>query len=126
MSHDHGPPPGEEPRWLDHPANVRKLTIGFFAVALLFLLADVVWFFVERHATFHYEDPINRTAVQETEHWPGFYTLYSVVEIVVLVALSVLFRKFVMRPEDYYSRDYQDPENEFTKGADDAKGVNHG
>jgi len=126
MSHDHGPPPGEAPRWLDDPANVRKLTIGFFTFAGLLLLADVIWFFVEKHATFHYPDPENRTAVQEIELWPGFYTIYSFLEILALVGISVLVRKLVMRPENYYSRDYQDLNDEFTGTEQETGEAHHG
>ena len=121
MSHDHGPPPGEEPRWLDDPANVRKLTIGFFAVAALLLVADVMWLFVHKHATFFHDDPDARTLAQDAELWPGFYPLYSFVGIVLLVVLSVGLRKLVMRPEDYYSRDYADPDSEFGDSAEGAK-----
>lgn len=113
MSHDHGPPPGEAPRWLDDPAHVKLITRIFFGCAALLFVADVIWFFAHKHATFSHDAPDERTLVQDMELWFGFYPIYAFVGIIVLVVLSVGLRKLVMRPEDYYSKDYPDPEDEF-------------
>ena len=128
MSNDHGhhggPPPGEAPRWLDNPANIKKLTRGFFGVAALLFLADIVWFFAHKHATFGHETG-ERTTVQSMETWFGFYSIYAFVGIIVLVVLSVGLRQLVMQPEDFYSRDYPDPEDEFA-GEHGAEDKHHG
>lgn len=126
MSHDHGPPPGEAPRWLDDPANVKKLTRVFFGLAAFLFVADVVWFFVHKHATFFHDTPDQRTTVQDMETWFGFYPIYAFVGIVVLVVLSVGLRKLVMAPEDFYSRDYPDPDDEFAGDGHEKGGHHHG
>ena len=119
MSGDHGhggPPPGEAPRWLDHPANLKKLIRGFFGVAALVFLSDVIFFFVDKHASFGGEHG-EAHGLQKIETWPGFYSVYGLVGIVLLVVLSVGLRKLVMRPEDFYSKDY--PESQDDEGGAD-------
>lgn len=120
MSGEHGhggPPPGEAPRWLDDPANLRKLTRGFFGFAALVFLLDVVFFFVHKHASFGGEHG-EAHGLQAVETWFGFYSLYGFLGIVLLVVGAVALRKLVMAPEDFYSRDY--PESR-----DDADGGSH-
>lgn len=118
-AHEHGgPPPGEEPRWLDHPANLKKLTRGFFGFAAIVFLSDVIFFFARKHASFGSEEAPAQ-GIQKIETWPGFYSVYGLIGIVLLVVLSVGLRKLVMRPEDFYSKDY--PES-----GDDEGGTHHG
>lgn len=116
--HAGGRPPGEAPRWLDEPANLKKLTFGFFGLCAVALLADVIFFFVHKHNSFQ---PLDFVASEGSEHYHpsgvevlettfGFYSVYGFVAIVLLVVLSVGLRKLVMQPEDFYSRDYDEPE----------------
>ncbi len=121
--HEHGAlPEGEEPRWLDKPENLRKLIRGFFAVCAVTFLADLIFLFVHKHNSF--ESQVSEPGgFQKVESWFGFYSLYGLAAIVLLVALSVVLRKVVMRPEDYYSRDY--PENAGDAGNGDG-GAHHG
>jgi len=89
----HPLPPDEEPRWIDHPGNVRKL-IRIFWVACALLLAvdllDLVGVLYHKHP--HYA----------VERAPGFYGIYGFVSCVALVLLARLLRRLVMRGEDYY------------------------
>jgi hypothetical protein len=119
--HQHGgPPPGEAPRWLDHPENVKKLTKGFFGTCLVFFLADIIFFMVHKHSTFQPaewmatadEQHFHLTgAAENAESFFGFYSFYGLIAIILLVVLSVGLRKIVMQPEDFYSRDYNEPED---------------
>ncbi len=101
---------GEAPRWLDKPENLARLTKGFFTACGLVLLLDVIFFFAHKHNSFesHVSEP--EGLLQHAESWFGYYSVYGFVAIVLLVVLSVGLRKVVMRPEDYYSRDYDDPD----------------
>ncbi|MDF1801032.1 MAG: hypothetical protein P1V81_17825 [Planctomycetota bacterium] len=120
--HNHaGPPAGEALRWLDHPENIKRLTKGFFALCALTFLLDVAFFFVHKHNSFESKISEPEGLVQSAESWFGFYSLYGFVAIVLLVVLSVGLRKLVMRPEDYYSRDYDEP----AEGTDDQE-AHHG
>ena len=124
-THHGGPPPGEAPRWLDHPANIKLITKIFFVLCGIFFLADAIFFAYHKHSTFQ---PAEWTPAVEGEHFHpegihalettfGFYSVYGFIAIVLLVVLSVGLRKLVMQPEDYYSRDYDEP-------ADDENGDN--
>jgi uncharacterized membrane protein YeaQ/YmgE (transglycosylase-associated protein family) len=79
--HEGHPPSSVGPR-------ATRIILGiFFAACALAVLADFV-------AHRHVEHP-----------WEGlfaFYALWGFVGIVVLVFLSKLLRRIVMRPEDYY------------------------
>jgi len=121
MSDHHDGPPmyeqlGEEPRWLDKPQNLAKLTRGFFGVCALIFLLDVIFLFVHKHNSFEaeakngHEASVPEGFLQSAESWFGYYSLYGFVAIVLLVVLSVGLRKLVMQPEDFYSRDYDDPD----------------
>ncbi len=77
----------EQPRWLDSPANVRKLIRGFVAVCALLFLADL---FYHRH----YE--------RVWEGLFGFYAIYGFVACVALVLAATAMRKVLMRGEDFY------------------------
>ena len=123
--HHGGPPPGEAPRWLDKPENIKKLTIGFFGACAVMFLADIIFFFWHKHSTFQ---PAEWAATPVGEHFHltglaenaesffGFYSVYGLLAIILLVVLSVGLRKVVMRPEDFYSRDYDEPEDPDSHG----------
>ncbi len=123
--HHGGPPPGEEPRWLDHPSNMKLLIRGFFGVCGVAFLLDVIFFFVHKHSSFQPPDFVptagehfHPEGVEVLETTFGFYSIYGFIGIVLLVALSVVLRKIVMQPEDFYSRDYDDPDRTDTGEAD--------
>ena len=108
MSDHHDGPPawerlGEGPRWLDRPSNLRRLKGAFFSLCAVLLLADLVFLAVHRHAAFGEGETATATGLApRAEGWTGFYPVYGLLGIVVLVALSVVLRKVVMRPEDHY------------------------
>jgi len=91
----HGPPPGEEPRWLDDPANVKKIIRVFWASCVVLLIPDVLEgiglvHFKHAHEGFWWEN------------WVGFFAFYGFVACVVLVLIAKQMRKVIMRDEDYY------------------------
>ena len=78
--------------WLDDPSNVTKIAWTLAAVCVGLLFADVLY---EKHGVF----PI--------EHVFGFYALFGFVAYVGLIFLAKRLRVILMRPEDYYARDYR-------------------
>jgi hypothetical protein len=78
--------------WLDDPSNVTKIAWTLTVVCALLLTAD---FFYHRHASF------------EIEHLFGFYAVFGFVAYVGLIFLAKGLRTILMRPEDYYVRDYR-------------------
>ncbi len=80
---DHGQGGG----WLDDPRNVDRLLRVFYVLCALTIAAELL---IHKHA----EHP--------AESWFGFHGLYGFAGIVVLVLLSKLLRRLVMRSEDYY------------------------
>jgi hypothetical protein len=83
---------GERRYWLDDPSNVTKIAWTLGAVCVLLLAADA---FYAKHGHF----PI--------EHVFGFYALFGFVAYVGLIFLAKGLRTILMRPEDYYVRDYR-------------------
>ena len=90
--HGHNIPPGEEPRWLDHPENVRKLIQGFWGLCGLVVLFDAAGWAGLYHRHPHFG----------VDGYPAFYGIYGLVACVALVLAAKQLRKLVMRPEDYY------------------------
>ena len=76
--------------WFDHPKNIRRLRIGFYAVLVLTVVPD---FFLHKHVLF---SPV--------EAWPGFYALFGFISCVVIILVSKLLGFVLKRPEDYYDR----------------------
>ncbi|UUX50028.1 hypothetical protein NUH88_21890 [Nisaea acidiphila] len=89
-SQHHSKPAGEEPRWLDNPANVKKIVYALVAICALLFVADA---FYHKHPYF------------AAESWFGFYAIYGFVMCVGLVLAAKLMRVFLMRDEDYYDND---------------------
>ena len=83
-------PDGEKERFLDRQENVDRLLWGTTVVGLILLAVDL---FFHRHV-YH-----------PWEHMLGFYGVFGALGIVVLVQLSKVLRRFVMRKEDYYESD---------------------
>ncbi len=83
---------GERRWWLDDPRNVTKIVWTLAVVCALLLTADA---FYHRHAPF------------AIEHLFGFYALFGFVAYVGLIFLAKRLRAILMRPEDYYDRDYR-------------------
>ncbi len=71
----------------DNPRNVNRLLWVFYALCILLVVADFV---IHRHTT------------MEWEKMPAFYAIYGFVAYVLLVLLSEILRKVVMRKENYY------------------------
>ena len=92
--HQHGPPPGEEPRWLDDPGNVKKIIRVFFILCGALLLLDLLFLSHVFHK--HVYFPM--------ENFPGFFCLYGCIACVLLVLVAKQLRKLLMRSEDYYER----------------------
>ena len=86
-------PQGERRYWLDDPSNVTKIVWTLGTVCVLLVVADA---FYAKHGHF----PI--------EHVFGFYALFGFVAYVGLIFLAKRLRTILMRPEDYYVRDYRD------------------
>ena len=86
----HAPSPGEPKRWLDDPANVRKVIAALFVVCAALFFADA----------FYVKHPVHW--LEETF---GFHALYGFVMCVILVLGAKVMRVVLMRDEDYYDRD---------------------
>ena len=71
----------------DDPKNVQRLIRGFYVICALLVLADFV---IHRHVS------------MGLERIPAFYAIYGFSAYVLLVVLSNLLRKLVMRGENYY------------------------
>jgi hypothetical protein len=76
--------------FLDKPENVEKLLKVFYVLCGLLFALDFV---------------IHRHIYTNWEKLPGFYALYGFCAFVVLVVVSHLLRKLLMRKEDYYDVD---------------------
>ena len=82
--------PDEAPRWLDDPANIKKVIRWFFIACGIVALADVVFLFHHKHVHFWFEKI------------PLFYCAYGLGACVLLVIAAKGLRKLLMRDEDYY------------------------
>ncbi|MEM7252580.1 MAG: hypothetical protein AAF493_14285 [Pseudomonadota bacterium] len=80
----------ESKRWLDEPANIKKILWVFYALCAVLVLVE---FFHHRHVTHAWESLF------------GFYAIYGFVACVILVLAATQLRKWLMRDEDYYDRD---------------------
>lgn len=84
----HELPPGEEPRWLDDPANGRKV---FNVTVVLYVLFALIGFLpYEHHPHFPFEEI------------PVFHGIYGFVCFVGIVLVAKELRPWISRPEDYY------------------------
>lgn len=80
-------------RGLEDPANVNRLfhlLAVLCAVLLIFDLFDLRHLFYHKHV--HYE----------VEHWFGFYPLFGFLAYSFIVLAGRIWRRVVMREEDYY------------------------
>jgi hypothetical protein len=84
--------PDERRYWLDAPGNVTKIVWTLVAVCVALFFADA---FYHKHGYF------------AIEHVFGFYALFGFVAYVALIFLAKRLRTVLMRPEDYYDRDYR-------------------
>jgi hypothetical protein len=83
---------GERRYWLDDPQNVTKIVWTLVGVCVVLLLAT---FLYESHGAF------------AIERLFGFYALFGFVAYVALIFMAKRLRAVLMRPEDYYDRDYR-------------------
>lgn len=114
---------GEEPRWLDKPENQRKVTRGFFLACAVVFLLDAIFLVVHKHNSFESKISEPEGLLQASESWFGYYSLYGLVSIVALVAVSVGLRKLVLAPEDFYARDYADASPDEVNGEEAPRGL---
>ncbi len=89
---------GEPKRWLDDPANIKKMIRGFLVLCGLLLLAGLWLQFGGDHGEHGHE------GIFPAEGWFIFYPLYGFLAYVALVFISKGLRKILMRDEDYYDR----------------------
>ena len=73
--------------WLERRGSIKKLFVALLVVSGLLILADLVY---HKHA--HY-------AIEE---WFGFYAIFGFIAYLLIVGASWLWRRVVMRKEDYY------------------------
>lgn len=76
--------------WFDHPQNIRRLRLGFYAVLVLLVLPD---FFIHKHTLF-----------SSVEAWPGFYAMFGFIACVAIILISKVLGFVLKRREDYYDR----------------------
>lgn len=74
----------------DNPRNVDRLLRSVYVICGVLFVLD---FIIHRHAS------------REWEALPGFYAIYGFIAFVVLVLVSKVLRKLLMRKEDYYNVD---------------------
>ena len=86
-------PRNEKERFLDRQENVDRLLWGVTIAGVVLLLADLVY---------------HRHIYHPWEHLPGFYGVFGVISIIVLVQAAKGLRKLVMRDEDYYEMKEKD------------------
>ena len=79
--------PDEKQYFLDNPRNIKRLLVAFYIACALSVGAE---FLVHRHVDHPWEALFS------------FYPIYGFLGIVILVMLSIVLRKLVMREETYY------------------------
>lgn len=78
----------------DKPENVKRLMHGLYGVCGLLVVLDFV---------------IHRHVLHKWESIPAFYAIYGFVGCVLLVLIAKGMRRFLMRSEDYYLQQEQQP-----------------
>ena len=78
--------------WLDDKRNVKKIITTLVIICLVLFVSDA---FYQKHPYFIVESIF------------GFYAIYGVVMCVALVLVAKWLRKFVMRVDDYYDKEYE-------------------
>lgn len=78
---------GVPERWLDRPENINQIVYALYALCAIFALLELI---LTRHSIFFFEA------------WFGFYAWFGFIGCVGLVLGARLFRRILMRPEDYY------------------------
>lgn len=86
----------DDKRYLDDPANVRRLWIAFCVACGLIAAVDLL---AMAGVGYH------RHVSLFLEGLPGFYPLWGFLAISVLITLAKGLRRLVQRPEDYYDAD---------------------
>lgn len=98
-------PPQDKPQkqyLFDKPQNVKRILRVLYAICILLVLLDFV---------------IHRHTMLAIEKLPAFYAAYGFIGCVLLVMIAKWMRTFLMRPEDYYSK--QELSDQHKTGADD-------
>ena len=78
--------------WFDDKRNVKKIIITLEMICLVLFVSDA---FYQKHPYFIVESVF------------GFYAIYGFVMCVALVLVAKWLRKFVMRVDDYYDKEYE-------------------
>ena len=76
--------------FFDKPKNVDRFLMVFYVICGLLFLLDFI---------------IHRHTMHAWEKLPGFYAIFGFVAFCMLVIVSILMRKVLMRKEDYYDVD---------------------
>jgi putative flippase GtrA len=79
--------PDSKNYWLDKESNIKKVIWALIIASVLSVLAD---FFYHKHIVF------------EVEGIPGMYAWYALISAAFIILGAWLFRKLLMRSEDYY------------------------
>lgn len=90
MTNNHTPSDPEEKQYLfDKPQNVKRILRVLYVICGLLVVLDFV---------------IHRHTMLAIEKLPAFYAAYGFIGCVLLVLIAKWMRTFLMRPEDYYSK----------------------
>jgi hypothetical protein len=82
--------PDEKVYLFDKPENVERLLKVFYWICGLLFVLDFV---------------VHRHTIHDWEQLPAFYAIFGFIAFVMLVVVSKLMRKLLMRKEDYYDVD---------------------
>lgn len=111
MDHSKHPSPAVDKKLylFDKPENIKRLLHALYAICGLLVVLDFV---IHRHILIDYEKI------------PAFYAIYGFVGCVVLVVVAKWMRTFLMRPEDYYTKEELKGDDPVSK-AEEQKGGEH-
>lgn len=82
----------EKKHLFDNPRNVRWLRQLLYVLCVVVVFVDLVY---QRKLTF-------KDGVFAAEGWFGFYAIYGLVTVILVVVLALGMRKLLKREEDYY------------------------
>lgn len=87
----------------DNPKNTKRVLHLLYACCALLVVLDFV---------------IHRHVYHSWENLPAFYPIYGFVGCVVLVVIARWMRTFLMRSEDYYDKQYDNPDDSSSNHSD--------
>ncbi len=86
----------QDKHWLVRHRTIRALWLAFAVILATTVVAD---FFVHRHQYFNLDGSF------------GFFAWYGLLTCVGMIVFAKLLGLFLKRPDDYYDRAYQAPED---------------